>query len=120
MNKKPTTAAALAGILQARRGDETKSETVIPEVSEAPAVSDPSPSPAPLPEPAREVLMPLATAKRQRGGKSSDKANYSQFSVYLRKDTRRKVGRALEDRESEHDFSELVQTLLEQWLKSGT
>jgi hypothetical protein len=103
MSKKPDTASALASILRARRSEE--------------AETPPPPSPAPVLTPPTVEASPPS---KGRGGKSSDKANYSQYSVYLRKDTRKKVGRALDDAESGQDFSELVQELLEQWLASST
>lgn len=103
MSKKPDTASALASILRAKRTEE---------------VATPAPpSPAPVLAPAAVEAPPRP---KGRGGKSSDKANYSQYSVYLRKDTRKKVGRALDDEETGQDFSELVQGLLEQWLASRT
>lgn len=131
MSKKPDTATALASILKAKRGEELPPAPLVT----ASAEPDPGPAPAPAPEPppaappspAPSLPPPVAEAPKpetlrpfRRGGKSSDKANYSQFSVYLRRDTRKKVGRALDDLDSEQDFSELVQSLLEQWLKSNT
>ena len=103
MSKKPNTASALASILQAKRNGEV--------------TSAPPPSPAPVVAPPTIEAPPPS---KGRGGKSSDKANYSQYSVYLRKDTRKKVGRALDDAETGQDFSELVQELLEQWLAART
>jgi hypothetical protein len=121
MSKKPDTASALASILKAKRGDDRPDtpapSTAIPAEAETP----PPPSPA-LPSAPASVGIPNAATlpAKGRGGKSSDKANYSQYSVYLRKDTRKKVGRALDDAETGQDFSELVQELLEQWLASRT
>ena len=107
MSKKPDTATALASILRAKRVDEGTTPL--------------NPSPAPvLAPPVVEARQAEPARPKGRGGKSSDKANYSQYSVYLRKDTRKKVGRALDDAETGQDFSELVQELLEQWLKSST
>ncbi len=121
MSKKPDTASALAGILKAKRGDDgTASQPAAVLVRSEPETPLP-PSPAPLP-PATLVAaaMPPEARGKARSGKSSDKANYSQFSVYLRKDTRKKVGRALDDADTGQDFSELVQELLEKWLASRT
>jgi hypothetical protein len=120
MSKKPDTASALAGILKAKRGGDDADEPVTPAAVAPIAEKQPPPSPAPLPTPTPSLAEPVSTGKKGRVGKSSDKANYSQFSVYLRKDTRKKVGRALDDMDSDKDFSELVQSLLEQWLKSNT
>lgn len=118
MSKKPDTAAALAGILKAKRGDQGTADMAAAAPLPSEAERHPPPSPAPLPAVAVEVPQPAS--RKTRNGKSSDKANYSQFSVYLRKDTRKKVGRALEDAEIGQDFSDLVQELLEQWLASRT
>ncbi len=128
MSKKPDTASALAGILKAKRGDDVTAD-VAPPVAVRPAPETPlPPSPALLPvvpspvenQPvARVEIQPVARKKPPRG-KSADKANYSQFSVYLRRDTRKKVSRALDDADAGQDFSELVQELLEKWLASRT
>ena len=120
MSKKPNTATALAGILNAKRGVEPVDEPAVaievPTARETPA----PPSPA-LPDTPSPVSVPTpVSSKAARMGKSKDKANYNQFSVYLRKDTRKKAGRVLEDTNPEMDFSDLVQELLEQWLTSRT
>ena len=125
MTKKPDTASALAGILKARRGDDAPAapRADAPAVEPPPtrAVEPPPPSPAPPAAPLPVAAPPPPTARPfRRGGKSSDKANYAQYSLYLRKDTRKKVGRLLDDLETGQDFSELVQELLEQWIKTHT
>jgi hypothetical protein len=121
MSKKPDTASALAGILKAKRGEERSDTSPLPAALPVEPETPPPPSPA-LPSTPASAEIPNAAMppSKGRGGKSSDKANYSQYSVYLRKDTRKKVGRALEDAETGQDFSELVQELLEQWLASRT
>src|SRR5512135_2594937 len=120
MSKKQETAAALAGILKAKRGDDhpaaaapLAATSVVPE-----AVLPPSPAPPSAP-PHVQVPKAEVPAARGRGGKSSD-PSYSQYSVYLRKSVRKKVGRALDDADTGQDFSELVEELLEQWLASCT
>jgi hypothetical protein len=121
MNKKPDTAAALAGILKAKRGDDRPEPPAPSAAMPAEAETPPPPSPALLSAPASAEIPSAATPPAKgRGGKSSDKANYSQYSVYLRRDTRKKVGRALDDAETGQDFSELVQELLDKWLASRT
>jgi hypothetical protein len=117
MSRKQDTAAALAGILSAKRGGDS---VVTPVLSIA---TQDEPAAARRPSP---VLPPVEAAPRVkpavadgRGGKSSD-PNYSQYSIYLRKATRKKVGRALDDAENGQDFSELVEELLQQWLASST
>jgi len=49
-------------------------------------------------------------------GKRSDPA-YKQYSVLLKKQTHRQVTNILRDQEDGQDVSELVQQLLEQWVK---
>jgi hypothetical protein len=120
MSKKPDTASALAGILKAKRGDDVPA-AVAPPVAAGPDPEMPlPPSPAPLQTPSLPVENLPVARRKAATGKSADKANYSQYSVYLRKDTRKKVGRALDDADAGQDFSELVQELLEKWLTSRT
>jgi hypothetical protein len=49
-------------------------------------------------------------------GKRSD-PEFKQYSVLLKKQTHREVTKILRDQEDSPDVSELVQQLLEQWLK---
>jgi hypothetical protein len=53
---------------------------------------------------------------RQRTGKRSD-TEYRQVSTWIRRDTYERVTRRLFTRENRREFSELVQSLLEEWLK---
>jgi hypothetical protein len=120
MSKKPNTASALAGILAAKRSDEAQPGEA-PPVSLAPAQETAlPPSPAPLPPTSLPVENQPVARRKSPTGKSADKANYSQYSVWLRKVTRKKVGRALDDDDTGQDFSELVEELLEKWLASRT
>jgi hypothetical protein len=121
MTKKQDTATALAGILKAKRGDETSAAPAGAMVTPAAEPETPSPpSPAlPVIPPRVETTKAETPAVKGRGGKSSD-PNYSQYSVYLRKGIRKKVGRALDDADTGQDFSELVEELLEKWLASRT
>jgi hypothetical protein len=60
-----------------------------------------------------------ATALKGPGrppGKRSD-PEYKQYSVLLKKQTHREVTKILRDQEDSPDVSELLQQLLEQWLK---
>jgi hypothetical protein len=116
MSKKPDTAAALAGILKAKREPDRPAETVASVPLRAEPEPPPPPSPAPLP-PTSSVAM--IAPKKARNGKSSD-PNYTQCSIYLRKVLRKKAGRALDDADTGQDFSELVEELLEKWLASRT
>jgi hypothetical protein len=120
VSKKPDTASALAGILKAKRGDDDTATPAPAVVLHAEPEKQIPPSPAPLATPSHPVAVTPPASKKPRGGKSSDTANYSQYSVYLRKTTRKKVGRKLDDMESEQDFSDLVEMLLEQWLTIST
>lgn len=102
MSKKFDPAASLKNILDARREKEPEPEP-------------PAPPPPPLPSPAA----PEPPAPKGRGGKSSD-PRYVQCSVYLLRTTRKRVNRALVDEDEGREFSELVETLLNQWLESRT
>ena len=120
MTKKHNQADALAGILRAKRGDDQPAATAAATVPPVEAEAPPPPSPAPaalIPRP-RSAEAKIA-AESHRRGKSGD-PNYLQHSMYLRKDTHKRVKRRLEDMETGEDVSDLVQKLLEQWLKTGT
>lgn len=117
MSKKPDTASALAGILKARRGEDSPVDNAA--VVAAPSEPAPPPPPSPAPLPVATSSNANAVEKRVRSGKSSD-PKYGQFSVWIRKDTRKKAGRALDDDDTGQDFSELIQELLEKWLASRT
>jgi hypothetical protein len=120
MSKKPDTAAALAGILKAKRGDDRPAVPAAATVTQAEPELPPPPSPAlPVAPPRVNGMAVEPRAAKGRGGKSSD-PNYSQCSVYLLKTIRKKVGRALDDDDNGKDFSDLVEELLEQWLASRT
>jgi len=73
-------------------------------------------TPKPVPPTQSAPEAPSAAAQRRRAGKRSDPA-YKQFSVLLRKDTHRQAVRVLYDADNGQDVSDLVQTLLEQWVK---
>jgi hypothetical protein len=117
MSRKQDTAAALAGILSAKRGGDNVIVPALSIATQDEPVAAPSPSPAPPPVVDAKKVEPAVA--EGRGGKSSD-PNYSQYSLYLRKTTRKKVGRALDDADTGQDFSELVEELLQQWLASRT
>jgi hypothetical protein len=104
MSKKPDDASKIAGlasILQA--GNKQK------EIPPSPALPPDAPVDVPLP--------PARRAKVGKVGKYRD-PNFHHYGVYLRMDTHKRVKRRLEDTEAGKDLSELVQELLEQWLKS--
>ena len=120
MSKQQNTAAALAGILRAKRSDNGAAAPASPAAPPVEVEAPPPPSPAlPSPSLAAAAPRPETRASEGRGGKSSD-PNYRQYTVYLRKATRKKVSRALDDVEDGPDFSDLVETLLQQWLVSRT
>jgi hypothetical protein len=54
---------------------------------------------------------------RPRSGKRSD-PDYRQVSAWIRRDTYDRVTHRLFTKEGRREFSELVQELLEQWLRS--
>ena len=87
MSKKPDTASALAGILKAKRGDDSVRRTATRWLPRVPNSKHRYPPPLPcrlLPAPAATSAALEGPALKARGGKSSD-PKYSQYSVYLRK-----------------------------------
>lgn len=89
------------GILQQARDREPAAETEV--------VAPPSPAPAP----------PPVQKKRGRpSGKRSD-TEYVQITAYVREATHRDVKIALLKSRSKQDFSELVDSLLTEWLKTN-
>ena len=68
-----------------------------------------------MPPPAeRNEAQPKA---KERGPGKRSNPEYKQFSVLLKKDTQMEVSHALDRAGREMDVSDLVQNLLEQWLK---
>jgi hypothetical protein len=117
MSKKPDTATALAGILKAKRGDDSPAAVVTATRPESEPVHPPSPAPSSAPRVnGTRVESP---APKGRGGKSSD-PNYTQCSIYLPRKLRKKAGRALDDDDKGQDFSDLVEELLVKWLAART
>ena len=78
-------------------------------VPETPAEEPPPPSPAPAP----------AKKRGRPAGKRSD-AEFIQVTAYIRKATHQEVKIALLKSGNDKDFSELVDSLLDGWLKSRT
>jgi hypothetical protein len=76
------------------------------------AVADEPPPPSPAPP-----VAPTRKPGRPATGKRSD-ADYVQTTAYIHKDTHREVKIALLKSGDDQDFSELVDSLLIQWLKS--
>lgn len=81
----------------------------------------PPPSPAPPEAVPQTVKAPTPVqAKKPLGrpanGKKSD-AEYCQTSIYIRASTRKRVKQILLEAESEKDVSDLIEELLEKWLK---
>jgi hypothetical protein len=70
---------------------------------------EPSAAPAPL------QVSSEPTGKAGRGGKRSDPA-YSPTTFFVRKETKRKAARLLEDTEAGQDLSDLVEQLLAKWV----
>ena len=65
------------------------------------------PNPVPIPH--------AGTGRGRPAGKRSN-PDFEPTTVLLRKQTKRKASRLLEDIESEHDLSELIETLLTTWI----
>ena len=57
---------------------------------------------------------PAATGTPRRGKRSD--SDYVPTTVYVRKTTKRKAARLLEDMESDNDLSDLVEALLAKWV----
>lgn len=57
-------------------------------------------------------------AEKGRGRPTGKRSNpdYEATTVLLRKKTKRKASRLLEDIDSKHDLSELIETLLTEWI----
>ena len=108
MAKKPDDAAKIAGLASILQVSNKPKEAAAAAPSHpSPALPAPPPSEAPLPSPRRK--------QAERVGKYRD-PNYHHYGVYLRKETHKQAKRRLEDSDSGQDVSELLQTLLEQWL----
>ena len=78
--------------------------------------AEPEPSPVvekPAAKPPRAIDTPAPTGGR--GGKRSDPA-YSPTTFFVRKETKRKAARLLEDQDAGKDLSDLVEELLAEWL----
>ena len=59
----------------------------------------------------------ISTPKRGRPKGKRSNSNFQQVTAYVRRDTYRKVSIELLDRENKGEFSELVEDLLQKWLK---
>jgi hypothetical protein len=70
------------------------------------------------PEPARVTLSPTPAAEKGRGRPAGKRSNpeYEPTTVLLRKQTKRKASRLLEDTESADDLSDLIERLLGEWI----
>lgn len=89
-----------------------------PAPAESSAPIDPPVSPAPARRTRARASVPEAPKRRGRpSGKRSD-GEYVQTTAYIRKKTHRAVKVALIKDEGGPDFSELVDDLLDKWLKS--
>lgn len=66
------------------------------------------------------VAEPLPSPKRGRPKGKRSHPDYEQVTAYIRKDTHRAAKIALLSKGEEREFSELIQELLEQWLKLRT
>ena len=71
----------------------------------------------PVAKPLRVIETPAPAGGR--GGKRSDPA-YSPTTFFVRKETKRKAARLLEDQEAGKDLSDLVEELLTEWIGKNT
>jgi hypothetical protein len=62
-----------------------------------------------------EKPQPEPITKAGRGGKRSD-PDYTPTTFFVRKETKRKAARLLEDTEAGQDLSDLVEQLLSRWI----
>ena len=60
---------------------------------------------------------PTAPRRGRPNGKRSN-AEFQQVTAYVRRDTYRRVSIKLLDRENKGEFSELIEELLQKWLKA--
>jgi len=67
-------------------------------------------------------VQPALEAGKGRGRPAGKRSNpdYEATTVLLRKQTKRKASRLLEDIDSKHDLSELIETLLTEWITGNT
>ena len=82
----------------------------------APPEAEPEPSPViqkPAAKPPRAIDAPAPVGGR--GGKRSDPA-YSPTTFFVRKETKRKAARLLEDQDVGKDLSDLIEELLAKWV----
>jgi hypothetical protein len=82
----------------------------------APTEAEP-PVEKPAAQPLRATDTPAPSGGR--GGKRSDPA-YSPTTFFVRKETKRKAARLLEDQEADKDLSDLVEELLSQWISTNS
>jgi hypothetical protein len=61
----------------------------------------------------------MLTPKAGRGGKRSN-PDYAPTTFFVRKDTKRKAARLLEDMSATQDVSDLVQELLAEWVTNNS
>jgi hypothetical protein len=121
MSKKPDTAAALAGILRAKRGDDSPADAPSDAAPLAEAAEPAPPSPAPVDaSPPAEAAKPKPSARGKKTEPTPGKRHhpdYCQANAYVPRKLRRAVDRALLDIDG-LDYSTLVEDLLRKWLKA--
>lgn len=78
----------------------------------------PEPEAMQAPGPVEEAIAtPVAPPKRKKRGKRGD-PNFTQVTAYIRKETHRQVKLALLQEGSDREFSELVENLLAEYLRT--
>ena len=116
MSKKPDTASALAGILKAKRGDESRHQRPPATLPAEPEAAAPPPLPRCLLAP---VDAPQPAPRRLAAAKAAIQTTASTAFTSAKTPARRSTGPWTTPITGQ-DFSELVQELLEQWLASRT
>jgi hypothetical protein len=122
MSKKPDTASRMADILAANRLAELRGPEAPPSPApvETPLPRAPKPISKPSPKPEVSPVESETVGRRGRplGSKTGKKSDeeYCPTTIYIRKETRKRVKQALLYAESTEDVSELVEGLLQDWL----
>ena len=106
MNKKDALATSFGAALKAHREKDADTPPAPPDEEPTPEVSRPKP---PNPKPSGK-------AERERG-KSKD-PRFKFVGSYLRRDTHKKVTLKMVSSDDPRDFSELLEDLLQEWLKA--
>lgn len=106
------TSESTDGVIPDNTPSDTSNVTPSPKTNSSDR-TQPEPSPETSPKESPEPEPP----KRGRPKAKRSDPNFTQISAYIRKDTHRKVKMKLLEIKSERDLSELIEELLQEWLK---